>query len=1215
MPGISKDIPIWLLLFATALACLLNYFSVPFFIGSELIFGNVVAIVILFVYGLLPAVFVSLFSGLAAYFNWGYVFNIPPFLCEILVLHWAIINKKNPVYFGILYWASAGWIIIGAEGYFLSNFPPLVTYSATVKYVINGFLNVLIGYIVAQYIVSKLMRGTAFSRQKISVLLTNRLFFVVTITVIIISTVWLKTIQSEKFSDYQQQMEMKAGFVVSNLEIYITSHQNALTVSALNNTGISASIESQDTLQDLKDTYPSILTLLATDENGNIVATAPKSRIENVISSAGLSVADRSYFYEVKENEQPYISEVFRGRGFGTDPILALSVPLKNSDGAFLGIIEASLNLSKLKELDRKEISRDEGLIILDRNSKVIYASDHLKYDFLKDLSSSKLVSHIVQPNADYIEDEFGNTMIVQSSDSSVLGWKVISTIPRSAYDASINIYMTVMLTILGLFILLSFYLVRSTVKVVTEPINTLSDTLNSAKGLEDLHDIDLIGKGDELIEIANVEDKFNQFVSRSRQLVEELKQSNINQDSANEQLMHLNSNLEKIVKAKTDELNSALIVAKEARDMAEIAAGAKADFLATMSHEIRTPMNGVMGMAEILNLTSLNTTQKEYVKTIIDSGNILLTIINDILDYSKLDVGKVELEVAPLNLESVLHKALELMGQSIPENIELILDYPPSVPSTFLGDSVRISQVFYNLIGNAIKFTKQGSVSVIVRFDGLLLDIKVSDTGIGISEEQQKKLFESFSQADTSTTRRYGGTGLGLAISKNLVELMGGEIGVRSEYGSGTTFKVTLSLEPSIGHKQEKTLSGIKITLVESDKSRFFMYANILRHFGAKVSHCSEAGLVAKSFQNDASTDVKSKLILIGASFTREQLRQLGAQLHQETKLKDIPIVVLRPFNQSDDLASYTETGFSLFLTTPVLRKVLVAEIKAAANISTERNRLMEQSQQMVNSDRSPKHVQFSGNILVAEDIIANQIIAKTMLTSMGLIVDLAEDGKEAVLKWNSKKYDLIFMDCRMPNMDGYQATRSIRAEEGRNRKVPIIALTANATEQDRIDCLESGMDDLVTKPFKHSDLSRILVKWLNADVETLAQSAKSRDFFSKEPIIDVKVFKENQESLADAFPAIVDSTIDGIDSIIEKLSNWKDPHDTDGLILLPHSLKSSCAYIGATRLKLLAEECESEILNGDVQKALSYVNDIVGAYKAVVKELFKLGFGLPRH
>jgi len=1213
MPNISKDMPILLLIFATALASFLNYFSVPFFIGSELIFGNVVAIVILFVYGLLPAVFISLFSGLAAYFNWGYVFNIPPFLGEILVLHWAIINKKNPVYFGILYWASAGWLIVGAEGYFLSSFPPLVTYSVTVKYVINGFLNVLIGYIVAQYIVSKLMRGTAFSRQKISVLLTNRLFFVVTITVIIISTVWLKTIQSEKFNDYQQQMEMKAGFVVSNLEIYITSHQNALIVGALNNTGISASSESQDTLQDLKETYSSILTLLATDENGNIVAIAPQSRIENAVSSGELSVADRSYFYEVKENKQPYISEVFRGRGFGTDPIIALSVPLKNSAGEFLGIIEASLNLSKLKELDRKEISRDEGMIILDRNSKVIYASEHLKYDFLKDLSSSKIVSHIAEPNADYIEDEFGNTLIVQSSDSSVLGWKVISTIPRSVYDASINIYMTVMLTIIGLFILLSFYLVRSTVKVVTEPINTLSNTLNSAKGLEDLHDIDLIGKGDELIEIANVQDKFNQFVFRSRQLVEELKQSNINQDSANEQLMHLNSNLEKIVKAKTDELNSALIVAKEARDMAEIAAGAKAEFLATMSHEIRTPMNGVLGMAEILNLTSLNSTQKEYVQTILDSGNILLTIINDILDYSKLDAGKVELELAPLELESVLHKALELMGQSIPENIELILDYPPSVPSTFLGDFVRISQVFFNLIGNAIKFTNEGSVSVIVRFDGRLLDIKVSDTGIGISEEQQENLFEFFSQADTSTTRRYGGTGLGLAISKNLVELMGGEIGVRSEYGSGTTFNVTLSLEPSIGHKHEKTLSGTEITLVESNKSRFSMYANILRYFGAKVSHCSEAGLVANSFQDIGSTDFKNKLILIGASFTREQLRQLGAELHDDTRLKDIPIVVLRPFNQANDLVPYTETGFSTFVTTPVLSNVLVAEIKAAAHISTESKLLTEQSQQTAIPDRSPKNVQFSGNILVAEDIIANRIIAKTLLTNMGLTVDLAEDGNEAVSKWRSKKYDLIFMDCRMPNMDGYQATRCIRVEEEGDSKIPIIALTANATEQDRIDCLEAGMDDLITKPFKPADLSRTLAKWLSADVETLGQSAKIQDFLSKEPVIDMKVFKENQESLGDAFPAVVDSTVNGVDSIIEKLSNWRDPTDIDGLILLPHSLKSSSAYIGATRLNLLAEECESEIRNGDVQKALSYVNDIVEAYEAVVNELFKLGFGRP--
>lgn len=1167
----------------------------------------------LFVYGVVPAIAVSVIGSLATYFNWGVLFCTLPFLIEILVLHWAIKNRTNPVYLGILYWSSVGGVIAGLEVFLFSDFSLLTKYSVTIKYVINGFLNVLIGYLIAQYVISKTMRSRlAINRQRISVLLTNQLFLILTISVLAISLFWLKAIEREKLLDYQQLMQVKANFIANELETYTTSLQSALLVSALNNRNVSNASQIQKSLQHLKDNHPAMLTLLSTDSNGNVIATAPKNLLNEIQVSGNTSVADRSYFYEVKEKQTPFISDVFRGRGFGNDPLIALSVPLIG-DAGFLGVIETSLNLELLRHLDRKEISPKEGLIILDQNDNVIYASEELNYAFLQNLSELSFVKSAPDPKK--VQSDLSHGLIIQSSTSDSLNWKIITTLPRSVYDTGITVYLAITLTLLVLFILLGFVLVRWVVRIVSEPINTLSKALSEAQRAEDLLNLDLSGNNYELLEIATVKKTLNEFATRSKQLMSDLEKANINQDAANAQLLNLNTNLEAIVAVKTKELNNALVEANEAgqakdeaRNVAEAATRVKTEFLATMSHEIRTPMNGVLGMAELLNYTSLTTTQKEYVDTILNSGTVLLTIIDDILDFSKLEAGKVELEVIPIDLEKLLHEILAMMGRSITKNIELVLDYPATIPSTYMGDPARLSQVLYNLVGNAIKFTEEGSITVLARFDNQTLTIEVQDTGIGITPEQQKYLFESFNQADATTTRKYGGTGLGLAISKNLIDLMEGKISIKSEFGTGTSFTISLNLPAETVPPTQSSLRGLNILILEERESQFEMHSNLLEHHGANVYRCSAIELLINRLLAYDDDNLSMDLILFSSNLSTEQEQDYGVQLSNHPTLSRIPVVVLSASTRNSDLEHYSNACFSAAFTKPVLNEELITALKESTASRDSDALISKHSLSTIVPKPSLKNCQFKGDILLAEDVLTNQIIAQTMLSKMGLTVDIAMDGVQAVEKWQNKHYDLIFMDCRMPNMDGYEATHEIRSQETENQQIPIIALTANATEKDRLKCLAVGMNELVTKPYKPEDLMQVLSKWLTppSAIDTVSNH-------NEMAIIDHDAFKETQAYLGDGFVELVNSIFHDMDTMLTKLANWRDLTDVEGFIILPHSLKSSSAYIGAQKLNKLAKECEDVAATGNVEKALSFVGDMLAAHDDVIKELKALGFTKP--
>jgi len=547
----------------------------------------------------------------------------------------------------------------------------------------------------------------------------------------------------------------------------------------------------------------------------------------------------------------------------------------------------------------------------------------------------------------------------------------------------------------------------------------------------------------------------------------------------------------EEKLKSANDKLRSYSInltkQAKElhiARAIAEQASKEKSKFLATMSHEIRTPMNGVLGMAELLRATELDAVQGDYVRTILNSGNLLLSIINDILDYSKLDAGKLKLENISFNLEWLAYDVLEMMARTAKTDVQLMLDYQSDAPRQFLGDPERVRQLLFNVIGNAIKFTEQGTISLIIRIkSNQLVSIVVEDSGVGISDEQKKYLFRPFSQADLSTTRLYGGTGLGLAICQQLVELMNGEISVESVVNKGTTFEINLPLKLAemTPVAKNESLHNLKILLIDDNPVNRKVFQEMLLHFGARITVLSRIPLVLTELQKATIDGDPYKILVLDYNTETEDGLHLGKLIRANENIEQPGLLVMTSSEQPGDAKIFEEAGFSAYLNKPVRSDIFQSVLEMISADHRVPESIITKYSVIEDEQKDVFEKEYSGHVLLVEDNEVNQMVAMTMLEELGLKVDLAENGEIAVKLSETNQYDLILMDCSMPVMDGYEATKQIRLRESESdRHVPIVALTANATEADMNLCYQAGMDKVVTKPFMPNDLVDVMDDYL---------------------------------------------------------------------------------------------------------------------------------------
>lgn len=512
---------------------------------------------------------------------------------------------------------------------------------------------------------------------------------------------------------------------------------------------------------------------------------------------------------------------------------------------------------------------------------------------------------------------------------------------------------------------------------------------------------------------------------------------------------------------------------AEQLAEQAQSASMAKSQFLANMSHEIRTPMNGVLGMVQLLEKTTLDEKQHGYVEAIHSSGEMLLTILNDILDFSKIEAGKMEIEANDFDLASCIIQTAQLFTPTAHEKgLEVIVSMPTGSPRCFVGDMVRLKQIMSNIISNAVKFTECGYIYINL-FMSLLdqkrgrLRLEIEDTGIGITEEQQQKLFSEFSQADTSTTRKFGGTGLGLSISKKLVELMGGTISVESELEKGSRFAIELVLP--ISDQQPihdySSLSGKKALVVDDNHINLEIFKDLLEHWKMSVEPVTSAD-AAYQLLNRNSYDV----ILLDYMMPDTDGMQLLSRLREEQI--NTPVLLISSSGNSE-----SELACSNYINTQYQHKPVDPDQLANAII-----RLIDPELIAVQAQDDPSQIQFNGTVLLVEDTLINQLLGIEILEGLGLEVELAENGEQAIEKFQTSSYDIIFMDCLMPVMDGYEASRQIRALEQQTGKriTPICALTANALEDAREQCLEAGMNDFISKPFKIEQIQDVLGQWL---------------------------------------------------------------------------------------------------------------------------------------
>ena len=724
----------------------------------------------------------------------------------------------------------------------------------------------------------------------------------------------------------------------------------------------------------------------------------------------------------------------------------------------------------------------------------------------------------------------------------------------------------------------------------ITRPLKKLT---SSAVAMEDgdmTQEIEVSGSD----EVSILAQSFSSMRDSIVKQVSSLEKEIAERSRAEKELAETHDNLEKIVHERTVELATA-------RDDAQMATKAKGEFLASMSHEIRTPMNGVIGMIDLIKQTRMTRDQSEMVDTVRTSAFALLTIINDILDFSKIEAGKLTLEAAPLSTCDLVEGVVQTLAPNTADKgIEIYTYIDPAIPDGVLGDSVRLRQILFNLCGNAVKFTEKGHVAI--RAERLSADsdenvtirFQVIDTGIGVPAEAQKTLFDAFTQAESSTTRRYGGTGLGLTISQRLVGLMKGKLEVESTYGRGSCFSVTVTFPVAADHQIKSDgydLSGKKILLSMENPILQGSLPRYLDHWGANTTVQPNLELVEHQIKVAAETGAPFDILYfenVGFRSRTDVIRNI-----QKGGISEIPNFVLQVDQRIKSREDLEDTVYTV--QSPIKRGIFLRSIAAAVGLASPDLEYDDLEEMPINLIEPPSIEEAEANgqlILLAEDNITNQRVIERQLNSLGYAVIIAGDGELALEKLDQHSFAVLLTDCHMPNMDGFELTAKIRERDHNGKRIPIVAITASALGEEVELCYEAGMDDFLSKPVEIAKLGMTLKKWmpeplhrpgatktpLPVDKKTKKQSKPKRGSKRKPPIdysFLEQTFGDDTETITEILKEFVEPSRECCSEVDKAMNDGQIKEVAAGA----HKLKSAARSIGANNV---ADTCEKLELAG---------------------------------
>lgn len=889
------------------IAACANFIPLSFLDSSEFLFGQFFVIITLVVFGLTPALLVLACSAVSIYFLWGHSWPSIVFLVEVFWLYHFSCKRNKPLLpVGAIYWVLIGLPLLVTIANFTLDLPWLVVATASFKYLLNALICLALADLSTYFLNIK---HTPFARWSLNHILSYAVSLLLLVVVLIISILVVNNHYARVEYEVNSQLKIHASNVSRQIDTYLEQHRKALVASA---DAISAGQQIPAQLTRLKVLYSGIRSAAYINDQGLAVSSVPSALLEQ-LPKAQHDVSERAYFRQAPSHPLGFISDVFKGRGLGDVPTVAVSAPVFEK-GQLIGVVQAALVVADLERFKPSMFGQSGDVIILDSDANVVF-STLAQFEPLTKVGPNDLASMNLDSSSLYSTGE--EVFYSASGGSSQTGWQVINLMNRKHVNAvAASAWLYTLLLVLAC-IVLSMLFIKYLSRWLVRPIDQLSYAMAQYPLVTPE-----IDNSENWLEVNRLKLQFDMLAAELSKSFAKLADSNTQNEQLNAQLQNFNKQLEQKVDEQTAELINAAQTANEANK-------AKSRFLASMSHELRTPMNGILGMASaVLQEGTLSSTQRHYITTLQASAQNLLQILNDILDFSKIEAKALELSPEPTASRSFIRAITDSFSNAVsPEKVKFVVEVDDAVPESIVIDQLRVNQVVYNLLSNANKFTASGSICLHFGYQDEHLHVRVSDTGIGMTQEQQDKLFQEFTQADASTARRYGGTGLGLAICAGLVERMQGEIEVSSEINVGTQISFTV--------KAPRTNEPVAIKTTQTAP--------------------------------------------------------------------------------------------------PTL---------------------------------ADKHV------LVVEDNAVNQLVLATMLKPTGCTVHTANDGLEALAVLEKRPVDLIFMDCQMPNMDGYECTQQIRKAPHTYGSATIIAITANAFEEDRHRCLEAGMDDFISKPIQASSL-----------------------------------------------------------------------------------------------------------------------------------------------